>query len=114
MQMQRFAGSNDLQIPFVCSVGEYLQTADEFDPQNFEEKRLISRRMLRDAVGDALVAALFHRFQLFAFPSEAVAVEFCNSEHIRHAIAESGFGAGPLDLLRMYRSVPRLALRFIA
>jgi hypothetical protein len=35
-----------------------------------------------------LVAALFNRFQLFSSSCEAVAVEFCASEHIRHAIAE--------------------------
>jgi hypothetical protein len=35
-----------------------------------------------------LIAALFDGFQLFSLSSEAVAVEFCASEHIRHAIAE--------------------------
>jgi hypothetical protein len=43
---------------------------------------------LGSQIGDALVAALFDRFQLFSLSSEAVAVEFGASEHIRYAIAE--------------------------
>jgi hypothetical protein len=114
MRLQGFGGLNDPQFQFDLRISTNVQTDVKFDQQNLQRTALIEPGKLESEVGEAFVATLFDRSQLFAFPSEAVAVEFCNSEHFATRSPKAGFGTGPLDLLRGYRSVPRLALRFIA
>jgi flavin-binding protein dodecin len=89
MQLQRFAAIEKVQIPFDFRISAYLQTADKFELQNLaREAPLIGRRKLRCKIGDALLAALFDRFKLFATSGETVTTQLSTSQHIRHAIAK--------------------------
>jgi hypothetical protein len=91
VQSQRFGGLEVRQISFDFRVSAYVQIAEKFDQRNFAEMPLIGpgkQDSKISKIGDALLAARFYRFNLFAFARETVATQLGTSHHIRYAIAE--------------------------